>query len=167
MMQLNGLSAVTTDIYSQVLLSSLAVEKDFRRNKHAFKLLQALGLQFWLQSSVAKWVLLPAWDSHMQHAALTGKSSWKCFVFPKEDKQAATLCRTDQTSWWDLWSDRMRPWTLQVLNWTFLKGNLREHSFPVHWVLTFSCLIFWYVLPSLCGVAVFPFQEHAVVDLRL
>jgi len=54
MMQLNGSSTVTADIYSQVLLSSLAVEMDFHRNNHVFKLLQALGLQFWLQSRAAK-----------------------------------------------------------------------------------------------------------------
>lgn len=54
MMQLNGSSTVTADIYSQALLSSLAVEMDFHRNNHVFKLLRALGLQFWLQSRAAK-----------------------------------------------------------------------------------------------------------------
>lgn len=144
MMQLNGSSTVTADIYSQVLLSSLAVEMDFHRNNHVFKLLQALGLQFWLQSRAAKWILLPVWDSHMQYAALTGKSSWKCYVFPKENKQAAPLCRTNQTSWWDLWFVTMRSWTLQVSNWTFPKGNLTASRCTeyCHLLASFSGMFF-------------------------
>lgn len=42
-MQLRGSSTVTTAIYTQALLTALAVEKEFYKNKDLFKLSQVLG----------------------------------------------------------------------------------------------------------------------------
>lgn len=42
----------------QALLTTLAAETGFPKNKHLFKLLQALGRQFWLKSRAAKPALL-------------------------------------------------------------------------------------------------------------
>lgn len=58
MMQLSGSSTVTMDIHRQALLTTLAAEREFSKNKHVLKLLQALGQQFWLKSRAAKPVLL-------------------------------------------------------------------------------------------------------------
>lgn len=49
-MQLRGSSTVTTASYRQALLTALAVENGFYKNKDLFKVSQVLGQQFWLKS---------------------------------------------------------------------------------------------------------------------
>lgn len=162
-MQLSGSSTVTMDVYRQVLLTTLAVEKEFSKNKHLLKLSQAPGQQFQLKNGAAKPVLLLMWDAcNMLHLLEHPLGNFLLFLkkiskLPPSSSQTKQACETQKL--WESDPEPYRTWTSP-----FPKAISKTHASQAQ---PSSHLIFWRFLLRLCRAAVYRFQEHAAADIRL